>query len=59
MPAIPSRIGDLPVAAPRSPRAGALKRRLRRASAVAYAALDRLALPYRDIPSEVLRFPPY
>lgn len=59
MPAIPTRIGDLPVADTPSPHADGIKRLLRRASAVAYAALDRLALPYRDIPSEVLRFPPY
>lgn len=59
MPAIPTHVGDLPVADPRNPYAGGAKRLLRRASAVAWAALDRLASPYRDVPFEVLRFPPF
>ena len=37
----------------------AAKRWLNVLSAVAYAAVERLALPYRDLPPEFFRFPPF
>ena len=44
--------------APRS-KPGGLVRLLRRLSALAYAAADRLTSPQRDVPPQFYRFPPF
>ncbi|HLY45211.1 MAG TPA: hypothetical protein VKQ73_06500 [Stellaceae bacterium] len=53
------RSADLPVDATPSRQTSAPKRLLRSLSAVAQRALDRLTLPYRDMPAETFRFPPF
>jgi hypothetical protein len=48
-----------PAASPRSQPAGRTRRLLRRLSALAYAAAERLTSPYHDVPPESYRFPPF
>lgn len=50
---------DLPVDASPRRQSSAAKRLLRVLSAMALRALDRLTLPYRDMPAETFRFPPF
>jgi len=41
------------------PAPGGVRRALRALSAMAFAAVDRLTLPMRDVPPESFRFPPF
>lgn len=56
MNAIMSRAAGLP---PRDKPSGRGARLLRRLSALATAAAERLTSPYRDVPPEFYRFPPF
>jgi len=42
-----------------APPTGRTRRLLHRLSALAYAAADRLTSPYRDMPPDSYRFPPF
>jgi hypothetical protein len=48
-----------PAAGPRRRRSRHLARLKRRLSALATAAAERLGSPYRDVPPEFYRFPPF
>ena len=42
-----------------APQSAAPRRARRLLSTVLHVTLDRIALPYRDIPAEFYRFPPF